>query len=65
MYDEVIHTPFFIHDPRFPHAAGRRQAVAQTVDIAPTLLAYFGLGFETETDGKDLVRRGKRRREDP
>ena len=55
MYDEVIHTPFFIHDPRFPHAAGRRQAVAQTVDIAPTLLAYFGLGFETETDGKDLA----------
>lgn len=54
MYDEVIHTPFFIHDPRLPQAKGRRSCVAQTVDIAPTLLAYFGLAFETETDGKDL-----------
>ena len=54
MYDEVIHTPFFIHDPRLPQAEGRRNSVAQTVDIAPTLLSFFGLAFETETDGKDL-----------
>ena len=54
MYDEVIHTPFFIHDPRLPQAGGRRNSLAQTVDIAPTLLACFGLAFETETDGKDL-----------
>lgn len=54
MYDEVIHTPFFLHDPRVPEAKGRRRAVAQTVDIAPTLLSYFGLGFETDIDGKDL-----------
>ncbi len=54
MYDEVIHTPFFIHDPRLPDAGGRRRSVAQTVDIAPTLLACFGLAFETETDGRDL-----------
>ena len=55
MYDEVIHTPFFIHDPRAGEAEGRRRAVAQTVDIAPTLLAYFGLAFETEIDGRDLA----------
>lgn len=54
MYDEVIHTPFFIHDPRMLQAQGRRQSVAQTVDIAPTLLAYYGLHFETQTDGTDL-----------
>lgn len=55
MYDEVIHTPFFIYDPRAAQARGRRRSVAQTVDIAPTLLAYFHLGFGTETDGRDLA----------
>lgn len=55
MYDEVIHIPFFIHDPRAINAKGRRSVVAQTVDIPNTILGYFGLSFETETDGTDLL----------
>ncbi len=55
MYDEVIHTPFFIHDPRFGHDGERRGSVAQTPDLVPTLLSYFGLeGFE-DMDGRDLA----------
>lgn len=55
MYDEVVHTPCFIHDPRVLEACGRRKAVVQTVDLAPTLLGYFGYSFATETDGRDLA----------
>lgn len=55
MYDEVIHTPFYIWDPRVKAKGERRQAVCQTVDICPTLLNYFGVsGFEN-IDGKDLL----------
>ena len=42
-YDELIHTPLFVWDPR-THASGeRRQSLVQTIDIAPTLLEFFGL----------------------
>ena len=42
-YNEVAHTPLFIWDPREPGAAGqRRQALVQTIDLAPTLLEFFG-----------------------
>ena len=55
MFDEVIHTPFFIHDPRCPEATGRRKALGQTVDIPHTIMSYFNCGFETSTDGHDLL----------
>lgn len=54
LYDEVIHTPFFIYDPRFKLQGERRSSLAQTIDIAPTLLNYFGLEPFKEIDGKDL-----------
>ncbi len=55
MYDEVIHTPFFIHDPRYGHDGERRSAVCQTVDIVPTLLSYFGVEGFKEMDGRDIA----------
>ncbi len=55
MYDEVIHTPFFIHDPRSSHDGERRSAVCQTVDIVPTLLNYFGVEEFKEMDGRDIT----------
>lgn len=41
MYEELIHTPFFIYDPRNPIQGERRQQLAQTVDIVPTLAEFF------------------------
>ncbi len=37
LYQEVANTPFFIYDPRSPKT-GRCEGLAQTIDIAPTLL---------------------------
>lgn len=55
MYDEVIHTPFFIHDPRYGHDGERRNSVCQTVDLVPTLLNYFGVDLFEDMDGRDLA----------
>lgn len=54
MYDEVIHTPFFIHDPRGDYDGLRCSHIAQTVDIVPTLMNYFGLEEFKDMDGRDL-----------
>ncbi len=52
LYDEIIHTPLFIHVPHV--APGHRSALCQTVDFAPTLADYFGIKLPVETDGKSL-----------
>jgi arylsulfatase A-like enzyme len=55
-YDEVAHTPFFLWDPRHPKARGmRRQALVQpSIDLAPTLLRFFGLEPTETMLGADL-----------
>lgn len=42
-YDETIHTPLFIWDPRSQVKGERRGSLVQTIDFAPTLLEYFGI----------------------
>lgn len=42
-YDETIHTPLFVWDPRSRAAGEHRQSLVQTIDLAPTLLEYFGV----------------------
>lgn len=54
MYDEMIHIPFFIHVPGGANDGTRKSQLAQTVDIAPTLLDYFGKEPLEDTDGKSL-----------
>lgn len=54
MYDEVIHLPFYIWDPRYKLKNERRHALAQTIDISPTLLNYFQIDPMKDIDGKDL-----------
>ncbi len=56
-YDRVAHTPFFIWDPRHPEAAGqRRQSLVQpAIDLAPTVLEYFGLDIPVDMVGKSLA----------
>ena len=42
-YQELANIPFFVWDPRSGKCGERRQALVQTIDLAPTLLDYFGL----------------------
>ncbi|MET9018951.1 sulfatase [Actinopolymorpha sp. NPDC004070] len=54
-YDENIHNPLFVWDPRAPHAAGqRRSSLVQTIDIAPTLMDHFGVERPPDMHGVPL-----------
>ena len=60
MYDEVIHTPFFIHIPGVELA--EYDYLGQTIDIAPTLLDYFDVAIPDNITGKSLVKAVKENR---
>jgi arylsulfatase A-like enzyme len=56
-YEEVVHTPLFIWDPRAPSRKSVRcDALVQTIDLAPTLLDYFGVTIPPDMQGKPLAR---------
>nr|WP_203433309.1 sulfatase [Jiangella asiatica] len=54
-YDETIHTPLFIWDPRFRVAGERRDALVQTIDLGPTLLEFFGVERTPDMQGAPLA----------
>jgi arylsulfatase A-like enzyme len=54
-YNEVAHTPLFIWDPRSGTRGERRQSLVQTIDLAPTLLDFFGLTPPPDMQGKPLA----------
>lgn len=55
IYNEIARVPFFIYDPRRKELGGvRRQSLVQTIDIAPTLLEYFGVEIPEDMQGKSL-----------
>ncbi len=53
-YSEVAHMPLFIWDPRAAQAGVRRSALVQTIDLAPTLLDYFGVAAPPDMQGRAL-----------
>lgn len=53
-YDENIHTPLFIWDPRSKVQGQRRKSLVQTIDFGPTLLDFFGLPPTPRMDGRPL-----------
>ena len=53
-YQELVHTPFFLWDPRCGAAGVHRTGLIQTIDIAPTLLDYFGVEIPADMTGKPL-----------
>ena len=53
-YNEVAHTPLFVWDPRSGVRGERRQALVQTIDLAPTLLDYFGQDLTPDMQGVPL-----------
>src|SRR5690606_25544957 len=56
MYEEIVHIPLFIYDPRKPGAAGqRRAALTQTTDLAPTFLDFFGVAPAPEMEAHSLL----------
>ncbi len=54
-YDEVAHTPLFIWDPRSAKQGERRNSLVQTMDLAPTLLDFFGAPIPADMQGQSLA----------
>lgn len=42
-YEELVHIPLFMYDPRSKCQNERRSSLVQTIDIAPTILDFFGI----------------------
>lgn len=53
-YNEIARTPLFIWDPRSKIRGERREALVQTIDLAPTLLDLFGVNIPEDMQGKPL-----------
>lgn len=53
-YNEIVHTPLFIWDPRSKVCGERRSSLVQTIDLAPTLLDFFGVKIPHDMLGKPL-----------
>ena len=55
VYNEIAHTPLFIWDPRSAKKGEQRNALVQTIDLAPTLLDYFDQSIPEDMQGKPLA----------
>ncbi len=53
-YQEVAHTPLFIWDPRSRRKGHRCNSLVQTIDLAPTLLEFFGVDLPPDMQGVPL-----------
>ncbi|WP_105615443.1 sulfatase [Vallitalea okinawensis] len=56
VYNEIAHIPFFIWNPKQKCAGDRRDALAQTIDIAPTILDFFDMEIPKDMLGKSLAK---------
>jgi len=54
MYNEIVHIPLFIWDPRSAEANRRSAQLVQTIDLAPTLLEYFGVELPQDMQGRPI-----------
>jgi len=53
-YNEIAHTPLFVWDPRSAKRGQGRDCLVQTIDLAPTILEYFGVEKPDDMLGKCL-----------
>ncbi|QPZ38110.1 sulfatase [Paramicrobacterium chengjingii] len=53
-YDETIHTPLFVWDPRTGARGQRREQLVQTIDFGPTLLDLFDVDATDDMQGQSL-----------
>lgn len=57
VYDELVHLPFFIHDPAHSERDGSVCGqIAQTIDLPETLLDYFNIHDDTFRDGQSILK---------
>lgn len=54
LYNELVRLPLFIWDPRSRCAGTHRTALTQTIDLAPTILDFFGAAIPADMQGKPL-----------
>jgi arylsulfatase A-like enzyme len=55
IWNEIARTPFFVWDPRSGASGERRDSLVQpAIDLAPTLLRFFGLQPTADMTGQDL-----------
>lgn len=54
-YDETIHNPLFVWDPRAQVSGERRGALVQTIDFGPTLLDFFNVDATEDMQGSSLA----------
>lgn len=54
-YNELANIPLYIWDPRCGKAGETRSTLVQTIDLAPTLLEYFGVAVPASMQGKPLT----------
>ncbi|MGI6366957.1 MAG: sulfatase [Anaerolineae bacterium] len=51
-YDELALIPLIVHLPGDAHAGEARNQVTQNIDLYPTLMEYFGVGWEHPVHGR-------------
>ena len=55
MYNEVSKAPLFVWDPRAGKRGETRRSLVQSIDIAPSILDFFGLPIPPDMVGKPLL----------
>lgn len=55
MYNEIANTPFYMYLPDYK-GEKTSNLLAQTIDIAPTLLDFFGMEIPETVEGKSLIK---------
>ncbi len=55
LYEELIHTPLILRMPGGAYGGTRHQALVQTVDLLPTIVAALGLPPLADLHGHDLL----------
>lgn len=53
-YNETVHIPMFIWDPRHGLRGERRSALVQNIDVPETILGLFGIAPAQDMQGHDL-----------
>ena len=54
-FQEIAHIPFWAYDPRLPQSINQsRESLAQTIDLAPTILDYFDIEIPANVQGGTL-----------
>lgn len=54
-YEKTTHVPLIIYDPRLQNSGGKRNALVQSIDIAPTMLALAKVDSPKTMQGENIL----------